>query len=134
MLKDPWLKWESGGCPYEALSNANIMVDSNMNHINDAPFDLIVQGLWTNEARLAWDQLRTVEKRLWVDFLLYPWTAEEILGCLENAGANQQPQLPAMDFAQLLTSDLSELELLITQLKSNQYHAQDPADVQEPAQ
>ncbi len=71
MLKDPLLRWR-GLFPYDALAPAGVTPDSPMAEILDASFDLMAQGAMTHDARQAWDELRSVSRRLVVDFFLYP--------------------------------------------------------------
>lgn len=70
MLKDPQANGD-GGFPYDLLAEAGIGPSSSMKEILDASFLLMEQGRWSPEVRRAWDELRTIERRLEVDFLLY---------------------------------------------------------------
>src|SRR5215216_3579118 len=101
MLKDPLLTWPTGPFPYDALSAANITPASDMREVMDAIYVLVEQGLRTTETELAWDELRIVQKRLWVDLFLYPITVEEILATLANTWEQQE--------SELLTKDLEAL-------------------------
>lgn len=118
MLKDPLMIWASGSFPYDELSAGEITPESSMDQVQDAPFALIEQGQWNTEKRRAWEQLRTVEKRLWIDFLLYPWTTEEIMVVLESDWDDQPLEPLATDLAALLGPELGELQLLIVELES----------------
>ncbi len=69
MIKDPM--WR-GLFPYDALAPAGITPESSMREVRDASFDLMARGLMSSEVRQAWDELRTVDRRQVVDFLLYP--------------------------------------------------------------
>jgi hypothetical protein len=71
-MRDPLMRWEEGIFPYDALAEVGITPASSMRAIQDASYSLIEQGLWTREKRAAWDELRRVEDRLWIDFFLYP--------------------------------------------------------------
>ncbi|HEX2300998.1 MAG TPA: hypothetical protein VHH34_21230 [Pseudonocardiaceae bacterium] len=70
MLTDPQSGRE-GGCPYDLLAAAGVGPNSSMKEILDASFLLMEQGRWSPQVRAAWDELRTVERRLAVDFLRY---------------------------------------------------------------
>lgn len=70
MLTDPQASRE-GGVPYDLLAGVGIGPSSSMKEILDASFLLMEQGRWSPEVRRAWDELRTIERRLAVDFLLY---------------------------------------------------------------
>ena len=70
MLTDPQAS-RDGGFPYDLLAEAGVGPGSSMKDILDASFHLMEQGRWSPEVRGAWDELRTVERRLAVDFLLY---------------------------------------------------------------
>ena len=74
----------NGGTPYELLSSAGITPESTMKEVQNAAYDLMERGQWTREARAAWDELRTVERRLWADLFLYPVTSDEIAAVIEE--------------------------------------------------
>jgi hypothetical protein len=90
------LSWqeEDAPSPYEAFAVIGITPASSMKQILDAMGELIEQGLWTPEKRAAWDALRTVERRLWVDLLSYPATPEVLRMALENLCAAEEPAMP----------------------------------------
>lgn len=71
MVKDPLMVWP-GGFPYDLLAEAGITPQSSMQEVKDALYHFMKQGAVPPEIREAWDQLRMVEKRLWVDMFLYP--------------------------------------------------------------
>jgi hypothetical protein len=118
MLNDPLMKWECGMFPYEALTCAEVTPETNMDALKDVPYQLIERGLWTAEAREAWEQLRTFEKRLWVDWLTYPETPEEIVRCFDELWAKHAVEI---EIGELLSGELSDLEILIDQLRSGSY-------------
>jgi hypothetical protein len=70
MLTNPQVSRDGRG-PYELLADVGISPSSSMKEIRDASFLVMEQGRWSPEVRRAWDELRTVERRLVVDFLLY---------------------------------------------------------------
>lgn len=70
MLKDPALRWP-GRFPYDALAEVGITPASSQKEVLDASFELMARGAMSSELRTAWDELRIVERRLVVDFLLY---------------------------------------------------------------
>jgi hypothetical protein len=116
MLKDPLLTWPSGPFPYDALA-AKITPASNMQEIKDAFYELVEQGLWNREAQLAWDELRFVEKRLWVDLFLFPITLEELVATLANTWEQQESELLTKDLDVMLEHDLNELQQLVAELE-----------------
>ncbi len=69
MLKDPQAG-RDGDFPYDLLAEAGVGPSSSMKEILDASY-LLMERRWSPEVRGAWDELRTVERRLAVDFLLY---------------------------------------------------------------
>lgn len=108
MLADPEMIWEDDDFPYDALRAAAITPDSTQGEIRDASFVLIEQGTWTGETRRAWDRLRMIENRLWVDFLLYEGSSSEIaarLCDLLDPGGNAPP-------IAVLSPPLAELDRL----------------------
>ncbi len=66
---DPQARRDNG-VPYDLLSVAGVGPGSSMEEIRDASYLLMEQGQWSPEVRAAWDELRMVERRLAVDFLL----------------------------------------------------------------
>lgn len=110
MLKDPLMQWEQGIFPYDALAEAGITPESSMREIQDAYFAVIEKGLWTPEARAAWDELRTIERRLWVDLFLYPMRQEEILTVLKDVCNKTELALPNPATSKFLRLDGSELQ------------------------
>lgn len=103
MLKDPLTQWDEGKFPYDALKEAGITADSGMKEVLDASFRIMEKGLWDPEMRAAWDQLRKVERRLLVDFFMYPVSEEEIVRQLESSLADEDPEhsIFELDFTQL---------------------------------
>ncbi|MEW6733848.1 MAG: hypothetical protein AB1489_21155, partial [Acidobacteriota bacterium] len=71
MIKDPLTQWENDLFPYDALATVGITPQSSMKAVLEAAGDLIEGGLWSPDKRIAWDELRTVERRLWVDLFMY---------------------------------------------------------------
>ncbi len=61
-----------GLLPYAELKAAGIHAGSPAETVTEGSFVLMEKGSLTPEARLAWDRLRTPERRLRVDALLYP--------------------------------------------------------------
>lgn len=77
LFKDPDLPWPSD-FPYDRLNRRlresgrpGLDPSSTSQHIKDALFDLMSKGPVSPEDRLAWDELRLLERRLLLDFLLY---------------------------------------------------------------
>jgi len=107
MLKDPEMNWDYGPFPYDALADAGVTANSTVREVRDCQFDLVEKGLWNLERRAAWDQLRVPERRLWVDFLMYPFTPEEL--CLTLSGLFQCETAPPNP-EELLKPDFAELQ------------------------
>ena len=96
MMKDPLTQWTGGAFPYDVLSEAGIGPESSISDVNSAAFDLIEGGSWSVQKRFAWDELRTVDNRLWVDFLMFP-ASEEIVADIPEA--TSEPEPASLDFS-----------------------------------
>jgi hypothetical protein len=83
MIKDPLTEW-SGLFPYDGLAGSGCGPNSSMREIQEAPFSLIESGQWSAERRAAWDELRFVDRRMWVDFLMYAVSESEIEAQMTN--------------------------------------------------
>lgn len=110
MLKDSHTSGD-GAAPYDLLAVAGVGPSSSMKEIRDASYLLMEQRRWTPEVRRAWDELRMVERRLAVDFLLYDLdigaeTASARRAVL--AALRQQSKTNPADLADL---DLGDLDL-----------------------
>lgn len=77
LFRDPHLPWD-GIYPYDALSDAlvkqgcaPVTPESAIATVKDAFFDLMSTQPDMAQ-RAAWDQLRTAQNRMAVDFFLYP--------------------------------------------------------------
>ncbi|MFJ2773960.1 hypothetical protein [Streptomyces sp. NPDC087300] len=85
MIKDPRASWE-GPFPYDALAPAGVTPWTSHADMQDVSFELLARHLMTPVTQQAWDELRTVRRRLLVDLFLYdvdpaaelPLAAEEI--------------------------------------------------------
>lgn len=88
MLTDPQAG-RDGRFPYDLLAEAGVGPGSSMEEIRDASFLLMEQGRWSPEVRGAWDELRMVERRLAVDFLLYDVETGDVEVGAEAASARQ---------------------------------------------
>jgi hypothetical protein len=98
--QEPLIPWEHDISPYDALAPGGITPHSRQREIQDASYTLIEHGLWTPEKRAAWDELRRVEGRLWVDFFLLPTIAD----------AREELQLePLADFGELSDAAMRQL-------------------------
>ena len=84
MLPDPKMIWEDGPFPYDALAPAGVHSDSDMQQVKDAFYDLIEHGERSQETRIAWNALRNVNERLWVDFFLHWMSAGQIVDILQK--------------------------------------------------
>lgn len=77
LFKDADLPWP-GEFPYDRLNRTlqdagwpGLYPASTGQRVSEAMFDLMTKGPVSREDRLAWDELRLVERRLFLDFLMY---------------------------------------------------------------
>ncbi|MGH3757672.1 hypothetical protein [Actinophytocola sp.] len=77
-MKDPLTAWD-GEFPYDVLAGSGITPESSHAEVQDAPFRLMRENRFTRDARVAWEELRHVERRLFVDLFVYP-TGEPATG------------------------------------------------------
>ncbi len=70
LVVDPLLGWE-GRFPYDVFSEVGISPESSMEEVNAASYELQKGGM-SPESRKAWDALRSVDRRIFVDAFLYP--------------------------------------------------------------
>ena len=110
MRKDPWMQWEEGVFPYDALAKAGVTPDSSMKAVREDALHLMAQGAFSRSQRAAWDELRQVERRLWVDIWLHLFSDEDLAGTLQTLLAQGEPQVALPETAHLLQPDLTELE------------------------
>jgi hypothetical protein len=85
LVSDPNLGWP-GGLPYDVFARLGISPQSSIEAVNNASYDLQLQesGMSTEE-QAAWDRLRTVPQRLFLDAFLYPIDRpEEVVEFLES--------------------------------------------------
>lgn len=75
-MKDPLTEWD-GPFPYDVFADVGISPQSSHKDVQDAPFALLRENRFTPEARVAWDELRRIDRRLFVDLFIYPGTTEE---------------------------------------------------------
>lgn len=70
MIDDPLTPWE-GPHPYAVLAPAGVTPHTSRAELRDVPFVLLGRRLMAPRTQQAWEQLRTVRRRLLVDLLLY---------------------------------------------------------------
>jgi hypothetical protein len=70
MEKDENLIWE-GGFPYDVLAEAGITPASNAGEVLDSLKYFRKRKRLTTEVKAAWEKLRLVKSRLFLDFFLY---------------------------------------------------------------
>lgn len=63
--------WPGGDYPYDVFADTPITPQISHTELLDASFDLQADDRLTNVERPAFDQLRTVETRLAIDFFLF---------------------------------------------------------------
>lgn len=88
MLQDPKAVWDDARFPYEVMAEVGITPDSSIRDVQNAYFQMIEKGMRSSDSRAAWDALKTIPERLWVDFLMHPLSIEALLAVLaERSGA-----------------------------------------------
>ncbi|MFI0409329.1 hypothetical protein [Actinomadura sp. 3N508] len=60
-----------GPFPYDVLACAGVTPDTSHAAMQDVPFDLLARRAMTPEAQQAWNELRTVRRRMLADLMLY---------------------------------------------------------------
>src|SRR5207248_447416 len=70
MLKDPFTAWD-GPFPYDLLKPVGATPELPHAEMLEIPFELLSQGLMSPEANHAWEELRLIERRLFVDLMMY---------------------------------------------------------------
>ncbi|TCO62172.1 hypothetical protein [Actinocrispum wychmicini] len=75
-MKDPLTEW-GGPFPYDVFADIGISPESPHTEVQDASFVLLRENRLTHEAQVAWDELRHLDRRLFVDLFIYPDGAEE---------------------------------------------------------
>ncbi len=115
LLNDPEMPWDAG-CPYEYLNarlqaagHPGIGPESSAKDIKDALFDLMATGRPSQQDRVAWDELRLLDRRLLVDFFLYRAEALDPTD-LDSLLRDRPVPLELPDFLQLadVTPDLTK--------------------------
>ena len=110
-LKDPLFRWETLPeetlFPYDVLSRMGIDVDSSMKQIKDIYFDIVGQSSDTSSLEKAWEKIRLIENRLYLDFFLYLHEVESLTKLSEekiNAEAMSQeiPKIGIEDMADIV--------------------------------
>lgn len=110
MLKDPWMEWEDGIFPYDILAATGVTPDSSMPEIRETALRLMAQGEFSRARRAAWDELRHVERRLWLDLWLHIFSSEEIAEALEVMQAKAEPVPAIPETEHLLSPNLEDLK------------------------
>ncbi len=70
-MKDPFTIGE-GPFPYDVFADVGISPGSTHKEVQDAPFALQRKAQMTPEAHAAWNELRHLDRRLFVDLFVYP--------------------------------------------------------------
>jgi hypothetical protein len=73
-MQDSLFNWK-GPFPYDLLSRLNITPDSTLHEIKEVGFDVQAEG--TPEELDAWNELRLVRRRLFIDFFLYQLNGDQ---------------------------------------------------------
>jgi hypothetical protein len=88
MVKDPLLRWD-GPFPYDALAPVGVTPVTSQAEVRNASFELLAQGLMSPETNRAWEELRLVQRRVFVDFLLYDVDLDAEVAAAQLAPAAQ---------------------------------------------
>lgn len=78
-MTDPLTEWD-GPFPYDVFADLGISPESTHTEVQNVSFELLKQNRFTHEARVAWDELRHVDRRLFVDLFVYPGVTDESRG------------------------------------------------------
>ncbi|MDJ1137447.1 hypothetical protein [Streptomyces iconiensis] len=70
MFKDPRTTWD-GPYPYDVLAPAGVTPETTHADMQDVSFELMTRRMMTPETQTAWNELRTVPRRLRADLVLY---------------------------------------------------------------
>ncbi|TWP47532.1 hypothetical protein FKR81_31715 [Lentzea tibetensis] len=70
-MKDPLTAWD-GPFPYDVFADIGITPESSHAEVQNASFKLLRDNRFTHEARVAWDELRLRDRRLFVDLFVFP--------------------------------------------------------------
>jgi outer membrane protein assembly factor BamD (BamD/ComL family) len=127
-LRDPWLRWV-GSYPYDVFREAGLRTTpaASMKAVDEASFELQVSGM-SPEQRAAWDTLRHVGRRLFVDAFLYRIEqADALVAFLEDAVANGF-QLPSV---QSLTDHFPQQSPLVLMLWERREEAITAQEIQQ---
>lgn len=117
MIKDPETSWDGGPFPYDALAAADVTPWTTHAALQDVSFELLARHLMTPVTQRAWDELRSVRRRLLVDLLLYdvdptaelPAAQQELDRALADApepAAEAPPEPPLPEATARLLDDL----------------------------
>lgn len=122
MIKDPSASWD-GPFPYDVLAPAGVTPWTIHADMRDVSFELLARHLMTPVTQQAWDELRTVRRRLLVDLLLYdvdletelPLAAEELAHLMssfpEPAEPAEPPETPVPKDRARLVADLVRFDV-----------------------
>jgi CHAT domain len=113
LVSDPNLRWP-GGLPYDIFARLGISPQSSIDAVNNASYDLQLQdsGMSTEE-QAAWDRLRTVPQRLFLDAFLYPINhPEEVVEFFESS-FSQHRALPSVEQLKAGIPDDAAIVLLL---------------------
>jgi hypothetical protein len=129
VIKDPLTVWD-GQFPYDALAPAGITPGSTREEVEDASFTLMAEGLMNPATQKAWHELRDLQRRLLVDFLLYDIDPLTDIGAARDRIRQQlaDPGEPA-ELAAAITVPAELLDGLAEELNEITIEAPPPPDV-----
>lgn len=73
-MKDPLALWD-GPFPYDVFADAGISPKSTHAEVKNVTYALMRNNQFTQEAQAAWNELRLLDRRLFVDLFVYPEAA-----------------------------------------------------------
>ncbi|QEU91090.1 hypothetical protein [Streptomyces kanamyceticus] len=118
MIKDPSASWD-GPFPYDALAPAGVTPWTTHADMRDVSFELLARHLMTPVTQQAWDELRTVRRRLLVDLLLYdvdleaelPLAAQELSRLIDASTEQPDAEGPVPEDRAHLVADLVRFDV-----------------------
>ncbi|AXK36923.1 hypothetical protein DVA86_34785 [Streptomyces armeniacus] len=128
MFKDPLTAWH-GPFPYDVLAPVGVTPATTHSEMQDVSFDLMVQRLMTPETQTAWNELRTLQKRLLVDAVLWDVDPEAEIATArqELDEALSDPGEPPEVAACLAPPGADALDWLVEELDGVELNAPEPA-------
>jgi hypothetical protein len=121
VIKDPLTAWD-GPFPYDELAPVGVTPEVSHAAMADVSFELMTRRMMNSRTQKAWDELRTMRRRLLIDLLLYDVDPAEELGrartalAAERSDPGEPPQVAqaltiSAGFLDELAGELADVEL-----------------------